>query len=128
MLVIQISLVVIALCTLFLTTGTMAVIYGAWRAVRSLGKLLKEFKEEFQPLALRIEETVEHARQVAEGALDQAEGFADSVAGVRERAERMGAIFEVLEEDLERATLRLFGLMSGVGRFLRTTLRGDRRK
>jgi hypothetical protein len=127
-LVIQISLVVIALCTLFLTAGVAAILFGIWRAVRSLGKLLKQFKEDFEPLALRIEETVEHARLVAEGALDQAEEFADSVAGVRERAERMGAIFEVLEEDLEKATLRLFGLMSGVGRFLRTAIRGNRRK
>ncbi len=128
MLVIQISLVVIALCTLFLTAGVAAILFGIWRAVRSLGKLLKEFTEEFHPLALRIEETVEHARQLTEGVLDQADEFADSVAGVRERAERMGAIFEVLERDLEKATLRLFGLMSGIGRFLRTTIRGDRRK
>ena len=124
MVVIQVSLAVIALCALLLTLGTLAVIFGAWKAVKALGDLLEEFKEEFKPLAERIEDTVEHARQVAEDALVVADGFSDSVAGVQERAERLGAMLEVLEEDMERATLRLFSLMSGIGRFLRLSVRG----
>ena len=124
MVVIQVSLAVIALCALLLTLGTLAVIFGAWKAVKALGDLLEEFKEEFKPLAERIEDTVEHARQVAEDALVVADGLSDSVAGVQERAERLGAMLEVLEEDMERATLRLFSLMSGIGRFLRLSVRG----
>ena len=127
MVVIQVSLAVIALCALLLTLGTLAVILGAWKAVKALGDLLEEFKQEFKPLAERIEDTVEHARQVAEDALVVADGFSDSVAGVQERAERLGAMLEVLEEDMERATLRLFSLMSGIGRFLRLSVRGRER-
>lgn len=124
MVIIQISLAVIALCTLLLTAGALVVIFGAWRAVKALRKQLEEFKEEFRPMAERVQETVEHARLVAEDVLDTADGFSETLSGVHGRAERMGALFKVLEEDMERATLRLFSFMSGLGRFLRATVRG----
>jgi uncharacterized protein YoxC len=120
----EISVAVIAFCMLLITIGIVAILLTLWRAVKALKDLLEEFRNEFRPLATRIGETVERARQVTEGTLEQVEGFNASMASVRDKADRLGVLFDVLEEDLEKATLRLFSLVSGLGRFLRTLFRG----
>lgn len=120
----EISVAIIAFCMLLITIGIVAILLTLWRAVKALKDLLEEFRNEFKPLAGRIGETVERARQVTEGTLDQVEGFNNSMASVRDKADRLGVLFDVLEEDLEKATLRIFSLVSGLGRFLRTLFRG----
>ncbi len=121
----EISIAVIALCMLLITTGLVAILFLLWRAMKALKDLLEQFRREFQPLAVRIGETVERARLVAEGTLDEMQELNTSLSSVRDRARRLGVLFEVLEEDLERATLRLFSLFTGLGRFIRTAFRPD---
>ena len=124
MLTIQISLVVIAVCTVLLTLVPLLIAWKFYTLMRVITRIVKDFQQEFQPLAEEIQDLASYAVEVAEGALGEVEGFTDSVAGVRERAARMGALAEVLEEDLERATIRLFSLLSGIGRFLRNLFTG----
>jgi uncharacterized protein YoxC len=125
MLTIQISLVVIAVCTLLLTILPLLIAFKVYQMMRAATKVVKEFQEEFKPLAEEIKDLASHATEVADDALYQVEGFTEAVAGVRERAERMGLLAEVLEEDLERFTIRIFSFVSGIGRFLRSLFRKE---
>lgn len=120
MLTIQISLVVIAVCTLLLTLVPLLIAWKLYQLVRTVTKIVKKFQVEFQPLAEEIKDLAFHATEVAEGALDEVEGFTEAVSGVRQRAERMGLLAEVLEEDLEKATLKIFSLFTGFTKFIKS--------
>ncbi|MFC1500068.1 DUF948 domain-containing protein [Candidatus Zixiibacteriota bacterium] len=122
---IQISLVIIAICTVLLTVVPLLIAWQAYRLMRAVTKVAKEFQEEFKPLAEEVKDLASHATEVADSALYEVEGFTEAVAGVRERAERMGLLAEVLEEDLERVTIRIFSFFSGFGRFIKSLFRKD---
>ena len=129
MLTIQISLVVIALSTLVLAGFTLALLFGLLQGVRQGVRLLEDFRSEFGPLADEIRTTVRHANEVAGRAVDEVEGFTDSVSGVRRRTERLGALIEILEEDLEKTTVKLVSLVGAVTGLARKVRgRRDRRE
>ena len=125
MLTIQISLVVIAVCTVLLTVLPLLIAFKLYQVMRTVTALVKDFREQFQPLADDVKELAGRATEVAEDALDQAESFMEAVSGVRERAERMGLLAEALEEDLERTTIRIFAGVSGVVRFITSLFKRD---
>ncbi|MFC1529082.1 DUF948 domain-containing protein [Gemmatimonadota bacterium] len=125
MLTIQISLVIIAVCTLLLTIVPLLIAFQVYRMMRSVTKVVKEFQEDFKPLTEEIKEFASHATEVADNILVEVEGFTEAVAGVRERAERMGLLAEVLEEDLERVTIKMFSFFGGIGRFVKSLFRKD---
>lgn len=114
MLTIQISLVVIALSTLVLAGFILAILFGMLKGVRRVVRLLEEFRGEFGPLADEVRVTVRQANEVAGRAVEEVEGFTHTVSGVRKRTERLGALVEVLEEDLEKATVRMISLVGAV--------------
>ncbi|MFO7769203.1 MAG: hypothetical protein R6W82_09670 [bacterium] len=114
MLTIQISLVVIALSTLVLAGFILALLLGLLQGVRQGVRLLQEFREEFGPLAEEMRITLGHANEVAGRAAEEVEGFTETVSGVRRRTERLGALVEVLEEDLEKATVKMVSLVGAV--------------
>lgn len=122
---IQISLVVIAVCTVLLTVVPLLIAWKVYQLMRAVTKVVKEFQEEFRPLAEEIKDLASHATEVADDALNEVKGFTEAVAGVRERAERMGLLAEVLEEDLERVTIRIFSFFSGFARFIKSLFRKD---
>jgi hypothetical protein len=101
-----------------LTVVPLLIAWKLYQVMRTVTALIKDFREQFQPLADEVKELAGRATEVADDALDQAEGFIETVAGVRERAERMGLLAEVLEEDLERVTIRIFSAFSGMARFI----------
>ena len=120
MLTIQISLVVIAVCCVLLTLVPLLIAWKLYQLVRTVTKIVKDFQKEFRPLADEVKDLALHATEVADDALYEVEGFVEAVSGVRERAERMGLLAEVLEEDLEKATIRIFSFFSGIVRFIKS--------
>lgn len=126
MLTIQISLVVIAVCTVLLTIVPLFIAWKLYQLMRTVVKLVKDFQEEFKPLAEEVKELALHATQIADDALYEVGSFTEAVSGVREKAERMGLLAEVLEEDLEKATIRIFSLFSGLARFLKSIFQKGR--
>ncbi len=125
MLTIQISLVIIAVCAVLLTIVPLLITLKIYLVMRSVQKVVKEFQEDFKPLTEEIKEFASHATEVADNVLIEVEGFTEAVAGVRERAERMGLLAEVLEEDLERVTIKMFSFFGGIGRFVKSLFRRD---
>lgn len=109
-----VSLAVIAVSTLVLAVFVLALLFGIYMGVRRVNGILQDVRDAFGPLAEEMKQTAQHANEVAERLLDEADGFTDSVGGVRRRAERLGALVEVLEEDLENATVKLLAVLGGL--------------
>jgi len=122
----EISIAVIAVCMLLITAGLVAILILLLQAIRTLKDLLEQVRREYQPMAARIGEAVERALLVAEGTFDEMQVLKTSLTSVRDRARRLGVLFEVIEEDVEKVTLRFFSLFSGLSRFIRTAFRRER--
>jgi len=108
-----------------LTVVPLLIAWKLYQVMRTVTAVVKDFQEQFQPLADDVKELAERATEVAEDALDQTEGFVEAVAGVRAKAERMGLLAEALEEDLERTTIRIFSGFAALGRFLKSLFRRE---
>jgi uncharacterized protein YoxC len=121
-----ISQAVIALSLLTLAIVLCLLLRALYRGIRRLTSLLEEWQQQLRPLIGEVSETVRRANRVADRALDEVEGFTDSVSGIRQRTSRLTALVEILEEQLENSAVRLVSLVGGLASFMRRGKRAQK--
>ena len=116
--ILQISVVVIALCSLIVTTGLLMVVRAALRTINEAHKLIEQVRYQTAPLVHDATQIAGDVRMIVKTLEKELPKVSDSLEAVRGTARDIREFEEMLRERVERPLLDLTSIIAGLSRGL----------